>query len=59
MNLNLIRRRIETEYLLLSITENYETLIQRSHKKAELLEFKMVEPRETFHFNPPISIEGS
>ena len=23
-----------------------------------MLEFKMVKPRETFHFNPPIQIKG-
>ena len=60
MNLNLIRRRNETEDLLLSITEKCETLIKQTHKKAEeTVEFEMIKPSETFHFNPPISIEGS
>ena len=59
MNLNLIRPKNETEDLLLSITKNYETLIQQTHRKAEeTLEFKMIKPRETFHFKPPIQIRG-
>ena len=49
----------QTENLLLSITKNCETLIEETNRKAEeTLEFKMVKPRETFHFKPPISIEG-
>ena len=60
MNLNLNRTKNQTESLLLSITKNCETLIEQAHKKAEeTLEFKMIKPRETFHFNPPISIEAS
>ena len=50
----------QTEDLLLSITENCQTLIEQTHTKAEeTLEFKMTKPKETFHFKPPISIEGS
>ena len=49
----------ETEDLLVSITKNCETLIEQTHRKAEeTLEFKMVNPRETFHFKPPIQIKG-
>ena len=60
MNLNMIRPKNETEDLLLSITKNCETLIDQTHRKAEeTLEFKMVKPRETFHFHPPIQIQGS
>ena len=60
MNLNMIRRKNKTEDLLLSITKNCETLIDQTHRKAEeTLEFKMTESRKTFHFKPPISIEGS
>ena len=60
MNLNVIQPKNETEDLLLSITKNCETLIKQTQKKAEeTLKFKMIKPRETFHFNPPISIEGS
>ena len=37
-----------------------ETLIEQTHGKAkETLDFKMIEPRETFHFNPPVLVEGS
>ena len=60
MNLNMIRPKNETEDLLLSITKNCETLIYQTHRKPEeTLEFKISKPRETFHFKPPTSIEGS
>ena len=56
----MIRPKIRTEDLLLSITKNCETLIQQTHTKPqETFEFKMIKPKETFHFKPPISIEGS
>ena len=59
MNLNMIRPKNETEDLLLSITKNFETLFQQTHKKPEeTLEFKMIKPRQTFHFNPPIETKG-
>ena len=59
MNLNMIRPKNETEDLLLSITKNCETLIEQTHTKPqETLEFKMIKPRETFHFKPPIQIKG-
>ena len=59
MNLNMIRAKNQTEDLLLSITKNCETLIEQTHRKAEeTLEFKMIKPRETFHFRPPIQIKG-
>ena len=59
MNLNMIRQKNETENLLLSITKNCETLIEQTHRKAEeTLEFKMIKPRETFHFRPPIQVKG-
>ena len=55
MNLNMIRPKTEPEDLLLSITKNCQTLVQQIHRKPEeSLEFKMLKPRETFHFNPPI-----
>ena len=55
MHLNMIRPKNETEDLLLSITKNCETLIKQTHTKPEkTMEFKMIKPRETFHFNPPI-----
>ena len=59
MKLNMIRPKNETEDLLLSITKNCETLIQQTHRKAEeTLEFKMIKPRETFHFKPPVQVKG-
>ena len=46
--------------LLLSIAKNCETPIHQSHTKPEeTLKFELIKPRETFHFNPPILIEGS
>ena len=58
MNLNIIRPKNEIEDLLLSITKNCETLIDQTHRKAEeTLEFKMIKPKETFHFNPPIQVK--
>ena len=59
MNLNMIRPKTETEDLLLSITKNCERLVQQTHRKPEeTLEFKMIKPREMFHFNPPIQTKG-
>ena len=59
MNLNIIRPKNETENLLLSITKNCEMLIEQTHRKAEeTLEFRMIKPRETFHFKPSIQIKG-
>ena len=44
--------------MLLSITKNFETLIHQIHARPEeTLEFKMIKPSETFHFNPPIEVE--
>ena len=54
----MIRPKNETEDLLLSITKNCETLIKQTHTKPEeVLEFKMIKPKETFHFNPPIQVK--
>ena len=59
MNLNMIRPKNQTEDLLLSITKNCETLFKQTQRKAEeTLEFKMIKPRELFHFKPPIQIQG-
>ena len=55
----MIRPKNQTEDFLLSITKNCETLIEQTHTKPqETLEFKMIKPRETFHFKPPIQIKG-
>ena len=60
MNLYMIRPKNETEDFLLSITKNCPTLIEQTHRKAEeTLEFKINKSKETFHFKPPITIEGS
>ena len=60
MKLNMIRPKNETVDLLLSITKNCETIIEQTHTKPqEILEFKMIKPRQTFHFNPPILIKGN
>ena len=59
MNLNMIRPKNATEDLSLSITKNCKTLIEQTHRKPEeKLEFKMIKPRETFHFTPPVQIKG-
>ena len=60
MNLKMIRPKNETEDFLLSLTKNCETPIKQTHRKAEeTLEFKLTKSRQTFHFNPSTSIEGS
>ena len=59
MNLKMIRPKNETEDLLLSITKNCKTLIEQTHRKPEeTVEFKMIKPRQTFHFKPPIQTKG-
>ena len=60
MNLNMIGPKSETVDLLLSITKNCETQNEQTHRKPEeTLEFKLSKTKETFHFKPTISIEGS
>ena len=56
----MIRPKTQTEDLLLSITKNCETLIQQTHRKPneKTEEFKMIKPKETFHFKPPIQVKG-
>ena len=59
MKLNKIRPKTQTEDLLLSITKNCEMLVERTHTKPqETLEFKMIKPKETFHFKPTIQVKG-
>ena len=59
MNLSMIRPKTQTEDLLLSITKNCETLIEQTHTKPqETLEFKMIKPKQTFHFIPSIQTKG-
>ena len=58
MNLNMIRPKNEIEDLLLSITENYQTFIEKTHgKPEETPEFKMYISGQTFHFKPPIQVK--
>ena len=53
----MIRPENDTEDSLLLITKTCETLIKQTYRKAEAtLEFKLTQSRETFHFNPPISV---
>ena len=55
----MIQPKNETENLLLSITKNCEKLVEQTHRKPEeTLEFKMLKPRETFHFYPPLHTKG-
>ena len=54
----MIQPKTKTEDLLLSITKNCQTLVQQTHRKpGETLKFKMLKPRETFHFKPSIQIK--
>ena len=54
----MIKPKNETEDLLLSTTKNCKTLIEQTHRKPEeTLEVKMIKPRETFHFNPPVEVK--
>ena len=55
----MIHPKNEIEDLLLSITKNCEKLVEQTHRKPEeTLEFKMLRPGETFHFNSPINTKG-
>ena len=55
----MIRPKNEPEDLLLSITKICEKLVEQTHRKPEeTLEFKMIKPRETFHFNSPIQTKA-
>ena len=55
----MIQPKNEIEDLLLSITKNCEKFAEQTHRKREeTLEYKMLRPRETFHFNSPINTKG-
>ena len=59
MNLDMVRSRNKIEIFSLSITENCETLLKETHRKAEeTLKFKLTKAKETHSFKPPISIAG-
>ena len=58
--MKIIRPKIGTEVSLLSNTKNCQSLGGQTHRKTgETLEFKLIKPRETLHFQPLISVEGS
>ena len=55
----MIRPKNETKDFLLSITKNCETLIEQIKTRPQkILEFKMIKPRELFHFTPPFQTKG-
>ena len=55
----MIRSKIDTEDFLFLLNKNCERLSEQTHRKGEeILEFKPTKPRETFHIQTPISIEG-
>ena len=59
MNLIMIRPKTETEDLLLSLTENCQTLSEQTHKKPEeTMDYRLTKLRKTFHFSPPSQIEA-
>ena len=56
----MVQPKDETKDLIISKTENCETLIKQTHRKAEeTFEFKLIKPRKTIRLHPPITIEGS
>ena len=56
----MIRPKNDTEDLLLSINKNCQTLKEQTYRKAEqTLELNFTKSSETFHFIPPMSIEGT
>ena len=60
MNLDMVQPKSSAEDLLLSITKNCETLLKQTRREAEeTLDFGITKPKETFSFEPPLSIEGS
>ena len=59
MNLDRIRPGNEKEDIFLSITKNCETLIEQTHRRPEeTLELKNTKPKQIFHCNLHLSIEG-
>ena len=56
----MIRPKNEPEDLFFSITQNCETFIEQTHRKAEeTIEFKPTKPREAFNFQPTLLIGGT
>ena len=58
MNLDMIQPKNKTEDLLLSVTKNCETPIEKTHTKPEeTLEFKLTQAKKNFSLKPPIQIQ--
>ena len=54
----MVRPKKGTIEFILSSAKNCETINKQTHRKAkETLEFELTKSRETFQFNPLISIE--
>ena len=54
----MVKPKNDIEDLLISISENCETLIEQTHRKPEeTLEFKMTKPKETFHFKQAFEVK--
>ena len=59
MNLSMIRPKNQAEDFLLTKTKSCETLIKQTHTRSqETFEYKKSQSKQTFHFKPPIPIEG-
>ena len=55
----MITPKNQKEGLLFSITKKCGTFIKQTHTRhEEKLEFKVNQPKETFHLNPPFEIKG-
>ena len=55
----MIRTKIETQDVILSLTKNCEQPIKQTHRKPQgTLEIELTQPSETFSFTQPVSIEG-
>ena len=58
MNLDIIRPKNETKTYDFQYQKNCGSLTEQTHRKIEeTLEFNLNKPRETFHFNPSMTIE--
>ena len=60
MNFKMFIPKNDTEDLLLSITNNFETLFKQTHRKAKATRnFNFNKSRERIHFNPTKSNKSS
>ena len=58
-NLDMIRTRRKQNVYNFQLLKTVSRLLNKLIEKRETLEFKVTQPIETFHFNPPKPIEGS